>query len=639
MAPLGDLSSALEKLSVSGIDNKPKLESIAEAGDDSETTQAQAETAKEAATPAQGTEKESAEVRAKNFGWVDPEPFKYDLFNEVNVKPKDGRDFKDDDELKDGVIFRSQAWTDTTTKYEFTGEIGEVGERIPTLEKALFNEETVAKPGEHVEAYEVYKIVIEGPKFISPIDNFEDAGLHPVMLENIKLSQYPRPTPIQAHTIPGVLLGNDIVGCAQTGSGKTAAYLIPILSRMMGKASKLCGRRPMPGEDFKIKAEPLVVVVCPSRELALQIFDECRRLCYRSMLRPCIVYGGAPKMGQRAELQRGCDILIGTTGRLCDFLDNEPHVLSLGRVKYTVVDEADEMLNAAWEEELDKILVGATTNADDDHIFMMFSATFNKQARLLASKYMAADYIRIRVGRTGSTHTNITQDVIRVEPHQKREALIDRLFMWKPCRTIVFVNSKHMADLLDDFLYNDHRLPTTSIHSDRTQLEREDALRSFKVGSSPILIATGVMARGMDIRNVQHIINYDLPSADHGGIDEYIHRIGRTARMGYNGLATSFYTEKDEGLALPLVKILLESKQKIPDFLQHLVPEDGIIDFDDDTSDDEPDPDTTAAADQASGDQESVGGQSNRMDKADDVFYDANTEVEGGGVAINNSVW
>lgn len=201
------------------------------------------------------------------------------------------------------------------------------------------------------------------------------------MLKNLELCGYEVPTPIQKFTIPAILQGHDVIGVAQTGkylhaislistsisdlpqgSGKTAAYLIPILSKLMGKAKKLGAPRPNParfqeGIDNVI-AEPLVVVVVPTRELAVQIFNEARKLCYRSMLRPCVVYGGVPVREQGGLLSRGCDILIGTPGRLKDFI-GRPEVLSLRRLKYMIIDEADEMLNDDWESELQAILSGA----------------------------------------------------------------------------------------------------------------------------------------------------------------------------------------------------------------------------------------------------------------------------------------
>lgn len=199
------------------------------------------------------------------------------------------------------------------------------------------------------------------------------------MVENVKLAGYDIPTPIQQYCMPAVKLGHDIVACAQTGnkvsalkilvtnpydigSGKTAAFLVPIISKLMGKAKKLTAPRPNPvtyqeGITPRVRAEPLVLIVCPSRELATQIFDEARRFCYRSMLRPCVVYGGGPVGEQIKQLQKGCDIIIGTPGRLVDFI-NSPEVLTLKRLKYMVIDEADEMLQSDWDTELQQIMSG-----------------------------------------------------------------------------------------------------------------------------------------------------------------------------------------------------------------------------------------------------------------------------------------
>ena len=178
------------------------------------------------------------------------------------------------------------------------------------------------------------------------------------MLENLKLCKYDHPTPIQAYCIPAVLQNHDVIAIAQTGSGKTAAFLVPIISKLMGKAKKLCAPRPKVDEyQFGTRAEPLVLVICPTRELAVQIFDEARRLCYRSMLRPCVAYGGAPMREQKQEVLRGCDILVGTPGRLIDFITRSQCV-SLRRVRYTVIDEADEMVAPDWEDDLRQLMSG-----------------------------------------------------------------------------------------------------------------------------------------------------------------------------------------------------------------------------------------------------------------------------------------
>ncbi|RAH42379.1 DEAD/DEAH box helicase [Aspergillus brunneoviolaceus CBS 621.78] len=519
-------------------------------------------------------------ARAK--GWVAPESYDYDKYTATPAPAEQPAGDAGDGQLPE--------WAANAAKYEWKDEYGDVGPEIPELEEQLFRNEFINRAGLKIGNLQKIEVVAESRERPNPVRDFDDAGLHPIMRKNIELCRYAHPTPIQAYSIPAVLTGHDLIAIAQTGSGKTAAFLIPVLSQLMGKAKKLAAPRPNVAAGYNpatdaVRAEPLVLIVAPTRELATQIFDEARRLCYRSMLRPCVVYGGAPFRDQRDELQRGCDILIATPGRLLDFMDR-PHMLSLHRVKYTIIDEADELLQSDWESDFNKIMSGGDVNEDADHRYMMFSATFNKACRELARKYLADDHVRIRIGRPGSTHINVQQNIIFAERHMKKQCLYDLLLSMPPSRTLVFVNSKTQADLLDDYLFN-MGLPSTSIHADRTQREREDALRAFRTAKCPILVATGVSARGLDIKNVMHVVNFDLPRAQHGGITEYIHRIGRTARIGNEGLASSFYNEDDQELALDLVNILLESGQKIPDFLESYKPVDNKIDFQDDTDDED----------------------------------------------------
>jgi ATP-dependent RNA helicase DDX3X len=345
-----------------------------------------------------------------------------------------------------------------------------------------------------------------------------------------------------------------------------------------------------------VKAEPLVVIVVPTHELAVQVFDECRRLCYRTMLRPFATYGGQPMGVMYHELAKGCDILVATTGRLVDLM-GRPDVLTMSRVRYTVIDEADEMLSPDWEEHMKTIMAGGDTNDDADHLYLMFSATFPKELRALARQYMAPEHYRLTVGRAGSSHKNIAQDVIFVGGNKKLEACFDLLYSSEPVRTLIFCNTKRTVDELDAYLYQRH-LPSTSIHSDRGQREREDSMRAFRSGRAPILIATGVTARGLDVAGIEHVINYDLPSSMFGGIHEYVHRIGRTARIGNTGKATSFYDERrDEEIGPALVKTMLEASCTVPEFLAHFVPEDGVVTFEDDESDEEGEGEPEADAD------------------------------------------
>ncbi|OQD83410.1 hypothetical protein PENANT_c017G04874 [Penicillium antarcticum] len=502
---------------------------------------------------------------AARLGWTNPVPFDY-------TKPdKESRD-----------------WAGIADRYEWDSEYGEVGPPNEELEQQLFRGNLIQRVGERLNDLNAYTVRVDSDTTIQPITKWEESGLHPVILENIALCQYTTPTAVQSYAVPAILEGHDLISVAQTGSGKTAAFLIPIISKLMGKARKLAAPRPNTSEGFNpstdaVRAEPLVLVVCPTRELATQIFDEARRLCYRSMLRPCVVYGGAPSGLQREELQKGCDILIATPGRLLDFMQ-QTRVLSLRRVRYTVIDEADELLQPDWEDEFRRMMSGGDVNEDADHHYMMFSATFNKEFRHLAKEYLSDDYVRLRVGRAGSSHTNVTQhsQIIYADAEKKMRAIYDLIVSMPPVRTLVFVNSKDQVDFVDDFLYNSG-IPSTSIHSGRTQREREDAIRAFRTAKCPVMVATGISARGLDVINVLHVINYDLPSAMHGGITEYIHRIGRTARIGNEGLASSFYNNRNEELATDLVKILIECKQQVPDFLEGYRPEGDVLEFDDDS--------------------------------------------------------
>ncbi|CAK7217324.1 hypothetical protein SBRCBS47491_003125 [Sporothrix bragantina] len=492
----------------------------------------------------------------KDAGWVASTPYNYEATEDDSSRA-----------LRD--------WAGNARVYEWTGEEGDIGPESDELERELFGDpDKRSGSGIDFSTLTEIKVFQEGETRIAPFYDFDKAGLHPVMRRNVDLAGYKVPTPIQMYCLPAIIQGHDVMGIAQTGSGKTAAYLIPILNNLMGKAKKLAAPRPnpatyRPGIDPPARAEPLVVIVAPSRELGIQIFNEARKFCYRTMLRPCVIYGGGPIRSQLEQLSRGCDVLIASPGRLIDIM-NRPNHLSLRRVKFMVIDEADEMLHDDWNEDITRILSG--DQDDGDVKYMLFSATFPKRLRDLAKEYLANDHCRLRVGRAGSSHGNIKQTISLMDHHNKRKATVELLNSIPPGRTIIFVNRKQTADELDDFLYN-LGLPCTSIHSSRTQMEREDAMRAFRGGECPILIATGIAARGIDVHNVNHVINYDLPSLDHGGIEEYVHRIGRTGRIGHRGLATSFYTDRDEPMASVLTRTLLETKQEIPDFLEMYIPE------------------------------------------------------------------
>ncbi|ORY97986.1 P-loop containing nucleoside triphosphate hydrolase protein [Syncephalastrum racemosum] len=451
-------------------------------------------------------------------------------------------------------------WGSSKRRYEWRDEYNNgVAPRDEALEKELFSEETHVHSGINFNKYNNISVKVEGDNPPPGFDQFENADLHPQMKENIRLARYDIPTPVQRNSISIVTAGRDLMACAQTGSGKTAAFLIPTCSALITKARNLIVRPAGGYEARRFKAMPLVLIVAPTRELCCQIFDEARRFTYRTMLRPCAVYGGAAIGGQARELERGCDVLVAAPGRLVDFIERGK--IDLSRVQYLILDEADRMLDMGFEPQIRMLIERYGLNRERNTL--MYSATFPKEIRRLARDFLRPDYLFLRVGRVGGTTTDITQKVKWVEEHQKREALVSILQSLPPCRTLIFVETKRAADSLDQYLY-DHKFPSTSIHGDRTQMEREDALLAFKKGNCPILVATAVVARGIDVKNVMHVVNYDMPKS----IDEYIHQIGRTARVGNAGLATSFFNSINMPLAKDVTKVLQECKQEIPDFLK-----------------------------------------------------------------------
>ncbi|CAH2237482.1 jg12815 [Pararge aegeria aegeria] len=389
---------------------------------------------------------------------------------------------------------------------------------------------------------------------------FDDVNLTEIMRSNITHARYDKPTPVQKYAIPIVLGRRDVMACAQTGSGKTAAFLVPILNQMYEAG-------PVKQPFIRRKQYPLGLVLAPTRELATQIFDEARKFAYRSRVRPCVVYGGSPILDQFRELERGCHLLVATPGRLVDMLNRGR--VALDHCRHLVLDEADRMLDMGFEPQIRKIVECNTMPKTGERQTLMFSATFPKQIQVLAQDFLY-NYVFLAVGRVGSTSENITQKVVWVEEQDKRSFLLDLLNASNLLQrspeddqlTLVFVETKKGADQLEEFLDADG-YPVTSIHGDRTQREREEALRRFRTGQTPILVATAVAARGLDIPHVRHVINFDLPS----DVEEYVHRIGRTGRMGNLGVATSFFNDSNRGLARDLVELLVEAKQDVPNWL------------------------------------------------------------------------
>lgn len=444
------------------------------------------------------------------------------------------------------------------------------GKHVPSLrnkklELDLFGTEEESgsnTSGINFKNYDEIPVEASGEGIPEPITLFANLPLDPLLIENIGLSRFSKPTPVQKYSIPIVASGRDLMACAQTGSGKTGGFLFPILSELY-----INGPSPIPrmSSFSSNKVFPTILVMAPTRELVLQIFEEAKKFSYRSWIRPCVVYGGADIFLQIKSLEMGCNLLVATPGRLKDLLERGR--VSLANVKYLVLDEADRMLDMGFEPQIRHIVQYCDMPSVESRHTLMFSATFPRDIQVLARDFLK-DYIFLSVGRVGSTSENITQKILYVENEEKKSVLLDLLSANQTGLTIIFTETKKMADGLASFLY-DQGFTAAAIHGDRSQTERENAIKAFKNGHASLLVATAVAARGLDIPNVSHVVNFDLP----GDIDDYVHRIGRTGRAGNVGIATAFFNRSNLNVVKGLIELLNEANQEIPDFLSKIARE------------------------------------------------------------------
>ncbi|KAL3616357.1 DEAD-box ATP-dependent RNA helicase 37 [Castilleja foliolosa] len=413
--------------------------------------------------------------------------------------------------------------------------------------------------GINFDAYEDIPVETSGKDVPPPVNTFADIDLGEALNLNIRRCKYVKPTPVQRYAIPISLAGRDLMACAQTGSGKTAAFCFPIISGIM--TSRQSDQRQL---RMQRMAFPLALILSPTRELSIQIHEEAKKFAYETGVKVVVAYGGAPISQQLRELERGVEILVATPGRLVDLLERAR--VSLQMIKYLALDEADRMLDMGFEPQIRKIVQQMDMPPPGIRQTLLFSATFPKEIQRLAVDFLSS-YVFLAVGRVGSSTDLIEQRVEYVLETDKRSHLMDLLHAQrahgiKQALTLVFVETKKGADSLEHWL-SINGFPATSIHGDRTQQEREYALRSFKSGKTPILVATDVAARGLDIPHVSHVVNFDLPN----DIDDYVHRIGRTGRAGKSGLATAFFNDNNSSLARPLADLMHEANQEVPAWL------------------------------------------------------------------------
>lgn len=415
--------------------------------------------------------------------------------------------------------------------------------------------------GINFDAYEDIPVEITGSDVPKPVSTFAEIDLGESLKDNImNRCKYVKPTPIQRHAIPVALAGRDLMACAQTGSGKTAAFCFPIISGVLKTQS------PVPYGRREMVAYPLALILSPTRELCCQIYDEAKKFCHQTGVKVAVAYGGAPIHQQLRSFGNGVDILVATPGRLTDMIERSR--VSLKKIKHLALDEADRMLDMGFEPQIRKIVERLDMPPPGRRQTMLFSATFPSEIQRLASDFLS-NYIFLSVGRVGSSTDLILQKVVFVEDQEKREFLRNLLCdqkangnLGKNALILVFVETKRAADSLENWLCK-IGFPATAIHGDKVQFERERALRSFKNGVTPILVATDVASRGLDIPCVAHVINYDFPR----DIDSYVHRIGRTGRAGKSGIATAFFNSKNSIIAKPLFDLMKEAHQEAPDWL------------------------------------------------------------------------
>ncbi|KAJ9477543.1 Pre-mRNA-processing ATP-dependent RNA helicase PRP5 [Pseudozyma hubeiensis] len=399
---------------------------------------------------------------------------------------------------------------------------------------------------------EMDAITVRGKDCPKPLTKWSHCGLPASCLDVIKRLGYATPTPIQSQAIPAIMSGRDIIGVAKTGSGKTMAFLLPMFRHIKDQ-------RPVEASEG-----PVGIIMTPTRELAVQIFREMRPFIKALGLRAACVYGGAPISEQIAEMKKTADIVVATPGRLIDLLTaNSGRVTNLRRVTYLVLDEADRMFDMGFEPQVMKIV----NNIRPDRQTVLFSATFPKQMESLARKVLKNKPLEITVGGRSVVAAEIEQ-IVEVRPestkfHRLLEILGELYNREKDARTLIFVDRQEAADdLLKDLIRKGY--VTMSLHGGKDQVDRDETISDFKAGNVPIVTATSVAARGLDVKQLKLVINYDVPNH----MEDYVHRAGRTGRAGQKGTCITFVTPEQDRYARDIIAALKASSAHVPPELE-----------------------------------------------------------------------
>ncbi len=385
--------------------------------------------------------------------------------------------------------------------------------------------------------------------------SFERLGLCPSVLQSVREAGYQTPTPIQTQAIPPVLEGRDLMGCAQTGTGKTAAFALPTLQRLFA-------RNPPPNPSAtkshaRHKRPIRTLVLAPTRELAAQIGASFVEYGKHTKLRCTVIYGGVGQQPQVRALQSGIDILVATPGRLLDLM-NQGHV-DLKQVEILILDEADQMLDMGFLPDMRRIVAATPSKRQT----LMFSATMPDEIRRLADRWLT-DPRHVQVAPVATPIEAVKQSVYFVEPRHKPQMLSQYLQNTACVRTLVFVRTKHGADKIVKHLLRTG-IRADAIHGNKTQNARTRALERFRSQQPSVLVATDIAARGLDVEAVSHVVNYELPEVP----EIYVHRIGRTGRAGAVGIATTFCggEERDRLKRIErLTRQIIDVEQTSPEF-------------------------------------------------------------------------
>ena len=392
-----------------------------------------------------------------------------------------------------------------------------------------------------------HEVTATGDNIPPPFMTFDATGFPPEILREIYSAGFSNPTPIQAQTWPVALQGRDIVAIATTGSGKTLGYLMPAFILLRQRRNN-----PLNG--------PTVLVLAPTRELATQIQDEAVKFGRSSRFSCTCLYGGAPKAQQLKELDRGADIVVATPGRLNDILEMKK--IDFGQVSLLVLDEADRMLDMGFEPQIRKIVNEIPPRRQT----LMYTATWPKEVRKIASDLLV-NPVQVNIGSVDELAANkaITQYVEFV-PQMEKQRRLEQILrsQERGSKVIIFCSTKRLCDQLARSIGRNYG--AAAIHGDKSQSERDWVLNQFRSGKSPVLVATDVAARGLDIKDIRVVINYDFPT----GVEDYVHRIGRTGRAGATGVSYTFFSEQDWKHASDLIKVLEGANQHVPPELRQM---------------------------------------------------------------------